>query len=405
MAVTTTSTTSAGILDVANRMIEMEFGARSIFANEVIRNGRQHQNGVDAAPGDPVKFYVSGRLNPATSTLTETSSGTAETARLTAKSVNLLEKGNFVTTTEKLRSLDFDGLSWVAQTVAENAAESTDVYAMEIAEAQTGANYVTYVGQTSKGAMTAANKLTAAVVRQTYEKLESANVPRVETDAGSFYLWFIHPKALYDLKEETGDDAWRRAYLSTAQAENLIRGEYGAFEGFRFIVTTAVKTDYVGGEELQTATDVDGAKAAGSTTLDVTDATGITAGNVINVNDGTDDWALEVSSVSTNELTINKAVRKNGFSYYAADGSGTPVAFADADPVEESAVVYSNYALGADAFGYAYATQPQIRTSSDPADAYGRLERVAWYALHGIGEIRPESLHKVYCSSSINPNA
>jgi N4-gp56 family major capsid protein len=404
MATSTTSTTGAGILDVANKMVGMQFGPRTVFANQIIANGRQHENGADAAPGDPVKFYNYNRLQPNTATLSETASGTAETIGLVAKSVNLLEKGNFVTTTEKLRSLSFDGLKSVTNMVAENAALSTDQYAMEVAETQTAAAYNTYVGQTAKSLITASNVLTGDVVRQTHEKLESANVPKIRTEGGEFYLWFVHPTPFYDLKKETGDAAFRVAKLY-AEPSELLRGEYGSFEGFRFITTTAVKTDYVGGEEKQAATTVSGAEAVGATVIAVASGTGIVAGNVININDGTDNWAYTVVSVATNDITIGKAIRKNGFTYFAEDGSGLVTALAGGEAVEESSVVYSNYALGSDAFGYAYATTPEVRLSPDPADAYGRLERVAWYALHGIGEIRPESLHKVYCSSAINPNS
>lgn len=404
MATSTTTTTSAPILDVANKMVQMQFGPKSVFANELIRTGRSHANGRDAVAGDPVKFFNYSRLNPSTATLGEAASGTASTVEMTAASVALLEKGNFVTTTEKLRSLSFEGLSQVASLVAANAAESTDQYAMEVAETQTGSDYVTFVGQSAKSAITGSNVLTADIVRQTFNKLERNNVPRVNMNGEEMYLWVIHPDAFYDLKKETGDAAFRKSYLE-GNPEGIIRGEYGAFEGFRFIVSTGVKTDYIGGEEKQAATTVAGAEAVGATVIGMTSGTGMDAGNVININDGTDDYAYTVVSRSTNDVTIGKCIRKNGFAFYAADGSGLVTALSGGEAAEESSVVYSNYALGADAFGYAYAVQPEIRTSADPTDAYGRLERVAWYALHGIGEIRPESLHKVYASSSINPNS
>ena len=335
----------------------------------------------------------------------KSSSGTAESVGNSLVSVTLLEKGNFVTTTEKLETLSFNDLRGaVGDIVADNAARSTDVYAMEIAEAQTGAAYNTYVGQTAKSLITGSNVITSAVIRQTYAKLDAANAPKVMTEGGEYYLWFLHPNVAYDLKNESSGSTFREAKLY-AKPDEILRGELGAYEGFRFISTTAVKTDYVGGEEKQAATTVNGAHSAGATTLAVTSATGIIAGNVINVVVSGVNWALEVTGVATNDLTINKAVRKDGFEYFANDGSGLPVALAGGEAVEESSTVYSNYALGADAFAYAYAVQPEIRVSSDPSDAYGRLQRVAWYALHGIGEYAPESLHKVYCSSAINPNS
>ena len=404
MADNTTSTLSNNVNAVLNKAVQIGYGPRLQFAKSAIAAGIEHENGRDADAGSPIKFTIYDRLNPATATLSETASGTSASIANTQKSLALLEKGNFVTTTEKLRMLSFDNLDLTtAQLVGTNAAESTDQYAMEIAEGQTGATYNTYIGQTAKSLITASNKLTSAVVRQTFTKLQEANVPATRTENGEAYLWFIHPNVLYDLRAETGNGAWSEFSLYGG-INDRIRGEIGMYEGFRFISTSAVKADFVGGEEKQAATDVDGATAAGATTLNVTSGTGIIAGNVINVNDGTDDWALLVSAVSTNALTIDKAVRKNGFTYYAASGSGCPVAFADTDVVEESSVVYTNYAMGDQAFGYGYAVKPEIRVSDDPTDAYGRLARVAWYANHVLGELRSESLHKVYSGSSIAVN-
>lgn len=405
MAVTTTSVLSNNVATVLSKAVEFAFAPKLQFTKAIIDSGLEHENGRDGQAGSPVKFTIYNRINPNSDTLGESSSGTPQSIGNSQKSVTLLEKGDFVTTTEKLKVLSFDNLDLtVAKLVGEHAAESTEKYAMEVAETQTGANYVTYVGVASKGLIAATNKLTSAVVRQTYTKLDRNNVPKIQTENGAFYLWFAHPDVIYDLRAETGNGAWTEFSLYGAVDER-ITGEIGAYEGFRFISTTAVKTDYVGGEEKQAATTVDGAHTAGATTLALTSATGIAAGNVINVNDGTNDWALEVTAVATNDLTINKAIRKNGFTYYAADGSGLPVALAGGEAAEESSVVYSNYAFGQQAFGYAYAVKPEIRVSEDPTDAYGRLARVAWYANHAIGELRPEALHKVYCSSSINPNS
>lgn len=405
MAITTTSTTGAGVLDIANQQVGLQFGPKATFARSIIENGRQHNNAEDAKPGDPVKFYNYGRLQPNSDTLSETADGNPETVNLTANSVTLLEKGNFVTTTEKLRSLSFNRLMGVADLIATNAAESTDKYAMEVAETNTDAEYNTYVGGTAKSTISATNKITADIVRETHAKLEGRNVPKIETEFGDYYLWFIHPDVMYDLKDETGDGAFRNALIYRDQmgANSIIKGEYGIFEGFRFIINSGVKTDYLAGEEKQSATTIASSASVGATTISLTDATGITAGNVINITVGSDEWAYKVISVSTNDVTIGKAIRKNGFIYYASS-AGLQTALDSGEDVEESSVVYSNYVLGNDAFGYAYAKQPEIITNNDPDDFYERLQRVGWYALHGIDFIRPEAMQKVFCSSSINPN-
>lgn len=405
MATTDTSVLSNNVVAVLDKAVELKFASKLEFAKAIIDNGKQHESGRDANPGDPVKFTLYDRLPVSTSTLSESSGGTAASVSNTQKSVTLLEKGNFVTTTEKLERLSFHDIkTTVSELVADNAARSTDQYAMEVAESQTGAAYNTYVGQTAKSLITASNVLSSAVIRQTYAKLDGADVPKIKTEGGEYYLWFLHPNVAYDLKTESSGNTFREAKLY-ARPEELIKGEIGAYEGFRFISTTAVKTDYIGGEEKQAATTVDGAHSAGATTLAVVAATGIVAGNVINVVVGGVNWALQVTGVSSNDLTINKAVRKDGFFYPANDGDGLPVALSGGESVEESSAVYSNYAMGANAFGYGYAVKPESRVSNDPSDPYGRLSRVAWYALHGIAELYPEALHKVYCSSAINPNS
>ena len=66
--------------------------------------------------------------------------------------------------------------------------------------------------------------------------------------------------------------------------------------------------------------------------------------------------------------------------------------------------LYTNYFLGWQAVGYAEGIPPAMGMSA-PFDAMQRLLNVYWYALVGFGEVRRESLFKVFSASSIGANS
>jgi N4-gp56 family major capsid protein len=65
--------------------------------------------------------------------------------------------------------------------------------------------------------------------------------------------------------------------------------------------------------------------------------------------------------------------------------------------------LYTSYFFGYQAVGYAEGIPPQMGMSG-PFDALQRLMHVYWYALIGFGELRRESLFKVFSASSVGAN-
>jgi len=65
--------------------------------------------------------------------------------------------------------------------------------------------------------------------------------------------------------------------------------------------------------------------------------------------------------------------------------------------------LYSTYFFGYQAVGYAEGIPPQMGMSG-PFDALQRLMHIYWYALIGFGELRRESLFKVFSASSVGDN-
>ena len=398
-----TTTLSNDVLDVMNKRAEFAFSPKMIFAQ--VAESKVHENGADADPGSPVKFTIYDLMNPTTDTLSETSDPDAVAITDTIKSVTLLEKGNVTVSTEKLANLDTVGKvreSTVPTLVGQNMGESTDLYARSIFDTQVGTAYVTYVGQTAKSSIASTNIMTAAVVRQARTKLEKENVP-VDPRFGS-YIAIMHPEVLYDLRKETGDAAWI-SVAKYADPQAALKGEIGMFDNFRFISTTNVKHEPDAGAAAQAATTASTGNSAGSTTLDVTDASGIVAGDEISITHAAsgDTYTYEVQSVSTNELTIGVAYNKNG-TVYRTKTAGLVEAAVAGDVVKEGVNVYTSYFIGHQALAYAYARRPNMVVSG-PFDKLQRLLNVGWYALHAYGELRPESLHKVFSASSIANNS
>jgi N4-gp56 family major capsid protein len=74
------------------------------------------------------------------------------------------------------------------------------------------------------------------------------------------------------------------------------------------------------------------------------------------------------------------------------------------DGASGSVDLYTCYFLGYQAVGYAEGIAPAMDLSG-PFDALQRLMNIYWYGLFGFGELRRESLFKLYCSSSVGANS
>lgn len=75
----------------------------------------------------------------------------------------------------------------------------------------------------------------------------------------------------------------------------------------------------------------------------------------------------------------------------------------EADGASGAVDMYTTYFFGYQAVGYAEGIPPQMGMSG-PFDALQRLMHVYWYGLFGFGELRRESLFKVFSASSVGAN-
>lgn len=180
--------------------------------------------------GSGVTFTKYSDLSQATSALTETSDTTSVAMADTQVTVTLAEYGNTIETTAALRGQSFLNVDEdAANVIGYNAADSIDQIVADVAYAGSS---VTYIGQTSRGALTASNTLTSSSIREAVANLRAASAPTW----GASYIGFIHPDVAYDMIEQTGT-ADLRSFQIRSDADNVKKGEIGTFDGVTFIQT------------------------------------------------------------------------------------------------------------------------------------------------------------------------
>jgi N4-gp56 family major capsid protein len=178
-----------------------------------------------------VTFTIYADLAQATSALTETSDVTAVALSDSTVTVNLTEYGNAVVTTAALRGQSFFNVDAdAASIVGYNAADSLDQVVADLLYA--GSN-VTYVGQSTRGALLTSNNFTSAAVREEVAALRTAAVP---TFSDGYYVGFCHPDVAYDFISQTGV-ADLRSFAIRQDADLVRKGVIGTFEGVTMIET------------------------------------------------------------------------------------------------------------------------------------------------------------------------
>lgn len=140
------------------------------------------------------------------------------------------EYGTAVTRTKKLKLMSFaDVDTTAAVAVADHMARVLDEMIQDVLEG--GTQDLWSGGKTATNLVTAADVLKAEDIRKGVTKLRTQNVVPW---AGQFYAAGAHPKAIHDLRTESGSGGWRVPHEYGASQEDIWKGEVGEFEGARF---------------------------------------------------------------------------------------------------------------------------------------------------------------------------
>lgn len=183
--------------------------------------------------GTSLKFTIVTDMAVASTALNESVDVDAVALADTQVTLDLVEYGNAVVTTFRVRATSFVSIDRVAAgAVGYNAGISQDTIVRDVLAAGTNVRYATggTTDPTARNTVEPGDTLTAWDVRRALADLRGANVGTF----GGYYASVIHPDVSFDLRGETGAAAWRDPHTYQTN-ENIWTGEVGAFEGFRFL--------------------------------------------------------------------------------------------------------------------------------------------------------------------------
>jgi N4-gp56 family major capsid protein len=148
------------------------------------------------------------------------------------------EYGAAVTTTRKLKYFSFADVDAIAaRTVGSHMADVMDELVQDYMV--TGTQKIYAAGRANVGSVTGSDYIRATDIRKSVTWLRANKVPAF---GGDFYAGGIHPHVLHDLREETGSGSWRVPNEYGTNQSNIWKGEFGEFEGVRFVQNTRTRT-------------------------------------------------------------------------------------------------------------------------------------------------------------------
>ena len=381
-------------------------------------------------PGATLKFTIFNDIAAATTALSETVDVTPTTLDDSQITVSLLEYGNAIQTSARLRSVAFMQVNpIIANVLGFNAGISVDGIARNVA--QIGQNYAfntlgvaktatfqPYVDATGSQVRTnlgTANTLAAAQVLRQVAALRGANVPTFN----GLYKSYIHPDVSYDLRQTTGTNGWADPH-AYSDPSGIWNGVIGVFGGAQFIETPRAPLFANAGASGTTA---------GTAATSISSITVATSGNTTTVTATTAaSHGVSVGgyfSVAGNAATGNSAL--NGDFVAKAGTTGSTLIFdllpgntlTDTTVSGSAAVkvilggtndVYGTLFMGRQALakgfsvGGGYGEQP-VMVDVPVTDALRRFEGMGWKHLVGYSVFRQTALRRVESVSSIGSNA
>lgn len=147
------------------------------------------------------------------------------------------EYGFAVTRTKILKYFSFaDVDQQAARSTGAHMADVMDELVQDVMV--TGTQILRAQNRSTTNAITATDYIRGTDVRKSKTWLEANKVPMF----GNAYAGGIHPHVLHDLREETGSGSWRVPNEYGTNQNMIWTGEFGEFEGVRFVSNTRSRT-------------------------------------------------------------------------------------------------------------------------------------------------------------------
>jgi len=193
-----------------------------------------------------IKFRRYGNLAAATTALTEGVTPAGSQMSVTDITATVAQYGDFVTYSDVVDYESQDAvLTEFAEVLGDQAGDTLDQLARDVLAAGTT---VVWVGQSSRGAITASNLITATEVRKMVRTLKNNKARRVTRmvaastgiatePVAQAYISIVSPDTTFDLQDETG---WVPVEKYSA-AMSVMEGEVGKLGDVRFVETPNAK--------------------------------------------------------------------------------------------------------------------------------------------------------------------
>jgi N4-gp56 family major capsid protein len=104
-------------------------------------------------------------------------------------------------------------------------------------EVMAGSNVIYSGGATGRADVDNTDLLAGVDLIKAYTKLQAASAPMID----GYYVGIVHPHNIFDLKKESAITGFIEA-SKYVQPEKMIKGEIGALNGVRLVVSPNVKT-------------------------------------------------------------------------------------------------------------------------------------------------------------------
>lgn len=215
-----------------NKEVQFPYRANLVYDQmATIRGGTYH-------PGSSVSFLFWSDLADATTALSETADVDAVALADTTASITLVEQGNAVIPTAKVRATAFTSPDRdIANIVGRNAASSQDRIARSVIEAGTNVYYATGgagTPTTRAGVGTGINAddtLAPVDIHTVVGRMRADDVPGLD---GELYGGIMHPHVGVDFREVTDASGWL-VPANYSEATRRWRAETGTFGGVRWV--------------------------------------------------------------------------------------------------------------------------------------------------------------------------
>jgi N4-gp56 family major capsid protein len=388
MAVSTATTWSAVVHAAYEKDYLSCFLANSSWMKLVNWRGTTGAN-----KGSTISFPINTRLARATSTLTDGADVQATYAVPTEVAVTIAEYGNAVQISHLLDATTYtDAHKMVAEQVAENAVNSLDYYVRGAALANTVVVYPS--GCTARTDLDATNDL--PTYDEVVQAVQRAASLEIEPFDDGTYVTMVHPIGVAMLRKLTeitaiaqqSDPQLMYTGKSALKGNERFPGEVFKINNLRVVQHPWGKVYLGAGTTAQSATTCDGAVAAGDTSFDVANASGIVAGDWITVGtleSGTTQQATTeqvlVTAVDSNAITIQGAGASFGFKFAHDSGAAvTEAANVFAMPIfgKNSIVGYFDESIG---------REGQLANREHYTVVPNRLWNYSWYWVGGVAKV------------------